>query len=190
MAVAEALCTLRLQNINEALDENERDKKISNMENALRVKLHSVRKKYGVCHLVQDGSQHTNYFATDALFGDPTRRLGIQIRYQELETSLRETRTEWVTATGLVNAQKTDISVGLLEHRSEIDTDDKLRPGSALEHDKQTVTSCPKPRHERKPNSSEGTGNENSIFKIGYKYLADEVATLRARRQITAVNEA
>ncbi|KAJ8131857.1 hypothetical protein O1611_g1768 [Lasiodiplodia mahajangana] len=275
MAVAEALFTLRRQNINEALDENERDKKISNMENALRVKLHSVRKKYGVvikprrckhatastdpaklmnpttlqtvyashhssalsdgnsptpgnvvprarrklqdwretllqdetfqisgarrdrmrihlpfkldvkipaaadplavflqCHLVQDGSQHhTNYFATDALFGDPARRLGIQIRYQELETSLRETRTEWVTATGLVNAQKTDLLVGLLEHRSEIDTDGKLRPGSALEDHQQTVTSCPKLRHERKPNSSEGTGNENSVFKIGYKYL-------------------
>ncbi|KAJ8111722.1 hypothetical protein ONZ43_g5553 [Nemania bipapillata] len=123
------------------------------------------------CRLVQDGSQHTNYFATDALFGDPARRLGIQIRYQELETSLRETRTEWATAIGLVNAQKTDLLVGLLEHRSEIDTDDNLRPGSALEDDKQTVTSCPKPRHERKPNSSEGTGNENSVFKIGYKYL-------------------
>ncbi|KAI1420246.1 hypothetical protein F5Y12DRAFT_719737 [Xylaria sp. FL1777] len=157
MAVAEALFTLRLQNINEALDENERDKKISNMENALRVKLYSVRKKYGVvikprrrkhatastdsaklmnpttlqtvyashhssalsdgnsptrgnvvprkrCSRVKhfrlaahdeiecDGSQHTNYFATDALFGGPARRLGIQIRYQELETSLRETR--------------------------------------------------------------------------------------------------
>ncbi|GAP84132.2 hypothetical protein SAMD00023353_0600850 [Rosellinia necatrix] len=119
-----------------------------------------------------DGSQYMNYFATDALFGDPARRLGIQIRYQELETSLRETRTEWVTAAGLLNAQKTDLLVGLLEHRSEIDTDDKLRPGSALEDDKQTVvTSCPKPRHERKPNSSEGTGNENSVFKIRYKYL-------------------
>ncbi len=44
MAVAEALYAQRLQNLNVALPKNERRKRISKMDNSLRVKLHSIRK--------------------------------------------------------------------------------------------------------------------------------------------------
>ncbi|KAI0129188.1 hypothetical protein BJ170DRAFT_363166 [Xylariales sp. AK1849] len=273
MAVAEALCSQQLQNLNETLTRTERHKKGLNMENALRVKLHQIRTGYGVaikprkrhhsrvsttpdqdqnstrttsqrinlpsldtspdpeevlassrpakrpvqtrrklhewkrallsgetfhhliqrnavflrCHLVPNGRQHKDYFALDAMIGDPARRLGIQIQYQVPELGSTQTQTRWVTATGLGNATKSNSLVALLEGQSVNDNEQIYETGrtGGIRRDTPILSeSVTGSKRDLDQVDQPICGPKAASLEVEYKYLRGTVTNATSVRQI------